>query len=268
MATLSVRYLSFGYAERPVLKDIDFSVEEGAICGLLGPNGSGKTTLLKCISGFLKPCTGGVFIGGQAVAGLSRCTASKLLAVVPQMTALAFSFSALQIVVMGRVARLGAFAIPSRKDYRDAESILSQLGLSHLGKRGFNEMSGGERQMILLARALFQDPEILLLDEPTSHLDFKNQHLVLDRVAAVTREKNLTTLVTLHDPNLAVRYCSQMVMLKKGRIHRKGTRSDVFEADALESMYGMKVSVENGCRGNCYVIPSNDNCGTNWHLAD
>lgn len=265
MAILSVQQLSFGYTEKPILRDIDFSIEEGAICGLLGPNGSGKTTLLKCINGFLKPDSGGVFIGGEAVAGLHRGAASKLMAVVPQMSALAFSFSALQIVVMGRVARLGAFAIPSRKDYRDAKTILSQLGLSHLSNRGFNELSGGERQMVLLARALFQNPKILLLDEPTAHLDFKNQHFVLERVADVTREKNLTTIVTLHDPNLAFRYCSQMVMLKQGRVHRKGIKTDVFEPDALESMYGMKVSIENGCQGNCYVMPSIESSGTTWH---
>lgn len=265
METLSIEGLGFNYADRPVLSDISFAANSGQVCGLLGPNGSGKTTLLKCINGFLKPRMGQVFIDGKSVSNLSRKAVARLMAVVPQLAMPVFSFTALQMVVMGRVARLGAFATPSRQHYRDAEALLEELGIGRLTHCGVNEMSGGERQMVLLARALFQNPKILLLDEPTAHLDFKNQYLVLDTVSAVTRKKNLTTLVTLHDPNLAARYCSQMVMLKQGRVHRNGITTEVFDSQALESMYGIKVSIENGCRGNCYVMPSAEGGSVTWH---
>ncbi len=265
MKTLSIENIGFNYTDRPILSEVSFSTESGSVCGLLGPNGSGKTTLLKCINGFLKPRAGQVYIDGKSITNLSRKTIAGLIAMVPQLSTPVFSFTALQMVVMGRVARLGAFAVPSRRHYRDAAAVLEELGIGHLAACGINEMSGGERQMVLLARALFQNPKILLLDEPTAHLDFKNQYMVLDTVAAVTRKKNLTTLVTLHDPNLAARYCSQMVMLKQGRVHRSGITTEVFDSHALESMYGIKVSIENGCRGNCYVMPSTEGCGVTWH---
>ena len=252
---LAVHDLSFDYDTKPVLRDIDFSVEPGMICGLLGPNASGKSTLFKCINGLLKPKKGRVVIKGREVGRLSRSAVADLMAVVPQLTTVAFSFTALQMVVMARAAKLGAMRSPSRKDYRDAEKALDDLGIRRLKHRSFNALSGGERQIVLLARALFQSPSILLLDEPTSHLDFKNQYLIMDMVQSITKSKNLTSLITLHDPNLAARYCGQMVMLKQGRVHGKGMTEDVFEERALESLYGMKVSIENGCRGRCFVMP-------------
>ena len=255
---LAVHDLSFDYDSKPTLCDIDFAVEPGMICGLLGPNASGKSTLFKLINGILKPKRGRVTVKGVEIALLSRSAIAGIMAVVPQYAAAAFSFTALQMVVMGRSAKLGALGRPSRKDYREAEAALEDLGAANLKHRAFNTLSGGERQIILLARALFQGPSILLLDEPTSHLDFKNQYLIMDMVQSMTRSRNLTSLITLHDPNLAARYCGQMVMLKQGRVHRKGMTEDVFEARALESLYGMKVSIENGSSGKCYVTPSAD----------
>lgn len=256
--TLAVHDLSFDYDSRPTLRDIDFAVEPGVMCGLLGPNASGKSTLFKLINGVLKPKRGRVTVSDVEVAHLSRKAVAGLMAVVPQYASAAFSFTALEMVVMGRTSRLGALGRPSRKDYRDAEAVLGDLGISGLKHRAFTMLSGGERQIVLLARALFQAPCVLLLDEPTSHLDFKNQYLIMDLVRAMTRRKNLTSLITLHDPNLAARYCGQMVMLKQGRVHREGMTEDVFDERALESLYGMKVSIENGPRGNCYVMPSAD----------
>ena len=256
--TLAVHDLSFDYNTKPTLRDIDFSVEPGMICGLLGPNASGKSTLFKLINGILKPKRGRVIVEGMEISRLSRSAVAGLMAVVPQMTTVVFSFTALQMVVMGRTAKLGALGRPSRKDYHDAEATLDDLGVANLKQRAFNTLSGGERQIVLLARALFQNPAILLLDEPTSHLDFKNQYLIMDMVQAMTKSRNLTSLITLHDPNMAAQYCGQMVMLKKGRVHRKGMTEDVFDERALESLYGMKVSIENGPRGKCFVMPSAD----------
>ncbi|MGD0916183.1 MAG: ABC transporter ATP-binding protein [Thermodesulfobacteriota bacterium] len=254
-SALSILNLSFGYRRKLVLHNIRFTVERGSICGLLGPNASGKTTLLKCINGVLKPKEGQVRVNGSHIRDLSRREIARLMAVVPQQTTVVFSFTALQMVVMGRAARLGKLKLPSRQDYRDAEKTLEELKVGDLAKRPFNELSGGERQLIVLARALFQDTLILLMDEPTSHLDFKNQFMIMDMVREVTKAKRLATVISLHDPNLAARYCSQMVMLKEGRILQEGPRETVFGRKTLEAVYGMKVIVENTSQGTSVVIP-------------
>ena len=253
---VSVAGLGFGYRNKSVLRGITFNVERGSLCGLLGPNASGKTTLLKCMNGILTPQEGAVSVAGRMVAGLSRQEIARLMAVVPQQMNLVFSFTALQMVVMGRAARLGTLKLPSGKDREEARDALEDLGVGSLADRPFNELSGGERQLVLLARALFQDTSILLLDEPTSHLDFRNQYRIMDVVSDITEKKGLATIVTLHDPNLAGRYCSHLVMLKDGRLHREGSRQKVFERQTLEEVYGMEVVVEQTARGPAVVMPA------------
>jgi len=252
---LFVKNLSFGYGHRLVLQDITFSVERGIICGLLGPNASGKTTLLKCIDGVFTPKDGSVHVEGNSMSSLGRRDVAKLMAVVPQQTTVVFSFTALQMVVMGRAARLTKFRLPSTHDYHEAEAALDGLGIADLAGRFFNELSGGEKQLVLLARALFQDTHILLLDEPTSHLDFKNQFMLMDVILDVTKKKHLATIISLHDPNLAARYCDRMVMLKSGRLYKEGLKDDVFKENTLEQVYGIKVRVENTSHGTSVVVP-------------
>ena len=253
---LSVNNLCFNYGKRSVLHNITFSVKRGTICGLLGPNASGKTTLLKCIDGVFTPNEGFVIVEGKNVSRLSRRDAARLMAVVPQQTTVVFSFTVLQMVVMGRAARLAHFRLPSIRDYREAESALDSLGISELAGRFFNELSGGEKQLVLLARALFQDTNILLLDEPTSHLDFKNQYMLMDVILSITKKNNLATVVSLHDPNLAAKYCDYMVMMKSGRLYKEGHKNNVFKADILEQVYGMKVIVENTSKGTPIAVPT------------
>ena len=241
---LSVGAISFDYRKKQVLDCISFSIARGAICGLLGPNASGKTTLLKCINGVLQPREGEVKANGQIISNLSRQEIARLMAVVPQQTSLAFAFTALQMVIMGRAARLDTLRLPSRQDRVEAERALETLGIGSLAGRFFNELSGGERQLVLLGRALYQDTPILLLDEPTSHLDFRNQYLIMDVVRDMTRRNGLATLVSLHDPNLAARYCTQLVVLKDGKLYREGPTEEVFERRTLEEVYGMEVVIE------------------------
>ena len=252
---LSINGIGFGYRGKPVLHDISFAVERGAVCGLLGPNASGKTTLLKCINGVLNPKEGHVRVNGEAVNGMTRREVARLMAVVPQQMSLAFSFTALQMVVMGRAARMGALKLPSAHDRDDARAAMKELGVENLADRPFAELSGGERQLVLLARALFQETPILLLDEPTSHLDFRNQYRIMDVVREMTHAKGLATLVTLHDPNLAARYCTHLVVLRDGRLHRSGTREAVFERETLEEVYGMEVFVQPIPGGPSVVFP-------------
>jgi iron complex transport system ATP-binding protein len=161
---------------------------------------------------------------------------------------------------MGRAARLDALKLPSANDREQARAALQDLGVGHLADRLFNELSGGERQLVLLARAIFQDTPILLLDEPTSHLDFKNQYRIMDRVSEITRRKGLATIVTLHDPNLAARYCSHLAVLKDGRLYRHGPLQTVFDANILEEIYGMPVVVEQTARGPA-VMPAMPGAG-------
>jgi iron complex transport system ATP-binding protein len=252
---ITIEGLNFDYDTRPTLRHIDFSIEPGTICGLLGPNGSGKSTLFKCINGLLQPKQGRVMIGKRNIAHLSRATIASIMAVVPQQTTVAFAFSTLHMVLMGSASRLGPMGRPSRTDIRDAATVLNNLGIIHLKNRPFNALSGGERQIVLLARAIFQAPSILLLDEPTAHLDFKNQYIVMDLVRNLTRQHQLTTLITLHDPNLAAFYCSQLVMLKQGRVHRMGSTADIFEESVIEALYDMKVSVQDNHHGRWFVMP-------------
>lgn len=255
MPALDIYHLDFDYSDTPVLRDITFGVEPGRVCGLLGPNGSGKTTLFKCLNGLLEPRKGYVSLAGKKVGDMSRKAVADLMAVVPQQSDVAFSFTALHMVLMAKAARLSLWQRPSREDSRKALDVLKTLGMRNLSHRPYNALSGGERQIILLARAMFQSPEVLLLDEPTSHLDFKNQHLILDTVRGITKQEGLTTVVSLHDPNLASRYCDTIVMLKHGRVHGCGPAWDLFQADTIESVYGIKVVVTGKGPGNFTIIP-------------
>jgi len=259
MATiLEIKQLDFAYGRRKVLEDINFSVASGCMCGLLGNNGSGKTTLLKCINYLLTPAKGCVKIMDMDIKKMSRKELASLIAMVPQNTSTIFAFSVLDIVVMGRAAVLGQMGVPGVKEYEGAQKVLDEIGIGYLGMRIFNELSGGERQMVMLARALYQDTKILLLDEPTSHLDFKNQYIILEMVKSLTIQKDLTTIITVHDPNLAGRYCNQIVMLNKGRILNQGASEKVFCKNILSEVYEMDITIENTENGRKVVVPAEE----------
>jgi iron complex transport system ATP-binding protein len=261
MTDLKVHNLWFGYNTDPVLQDVCLTAEPGSVSGLLGPNASGKTTLFKCMNGILHPQSGRVCISGKPVAGIPKKDLAQIMAVVPQQTGAIFSFTARQMVVMAKASGLAMWQRPSKTDFAGAEKALDDIGAGGLSRRMFNDLSGGEKQMVLLARAMFQCPEVLLLDEPTAHLDFKNQHLILDMVRNVTKEKNLTTIITLHDPNLAARYCDDVVMLKSGEVYDQGPVQDVFCEKNLESVYGIKVMVTGYNRSDCLVVPRTNAAG-------
>jgi iron complex transport system ATP-binding protein len=252
---LSIEHIDFRYRERKILDDVSFSVHTGDICGLLGPNGSGKTTLLKCINGILNNETGRIKVKGRDIKRLSRVEIAGLIAVVPQELNIMFPFTVLQMVLMGGNGRFGFSGIPGGKDRSDAMEVLEDLGIDRLAERRYNQLSGGEKQMILIARALFQRPEIMLLDEPISHLDFKRQYTIMELIKKITGDKNLTTIITLHDPNTAGRYCNRLIMLNDGRIIHQGLRDNVFHAESLEAIYDMRIKIENTASGAEYVLP-------------
>lgn len=210
---------------------------------ILGPNGSGKTTLLKCISGIWNPRQGAIRYGDRNLTKLSYAERAGLIAVVPQEHEPPFPYTVADIVLMGRASHVSLFSAPVREDILAADSAMEQIGVDHLRDRPYTKISGGERQLVLIARALAQETPILLLDEPTSHLDFRNQILVLSKVRDIVRRKALTVLMTLHDPNLAMQFSDYVVMIVEGKVLAQGLPVEVLTPDNLKSMYFLDVSV-------------------------
>ena len=255
---LVIEHMDFSYRDRKTLSDITCSVMAGEICGLLGPNGSGKTTLLKCINRILNYDAGCIRIDSRDVSRLSREEIASLIAMVPQELNIVFPFTVLQMVLMAGCMRFGISGIAKKCDQCSAREILEEFEIGHLAERRYTELSGGEKQMVLIARALFQKARILLLDEPTSHLDFKRQYLIMELIRRVTKEKKLTTVMTLHDPNTAGRYCDRLIMLNDGRITHQGPRWKVFHQDSLESVYDMRIKMGQTDGGTVFVLPGHE----------
>jgi len=255
---IEVRNLSFAYSGRIVLDGINFVVERGVICGFLGPNGSGKTTLLKCINGLRTPMNGQVIIEGAPVGSMTRQEIASKISVVPQQANMVFPFKAIELVIMGKCPRLEHWQSPKEIDYARAETLLESLGIGHLAYRRVTEISGGERQLVMIARAIFQGADIMLLDEPTAHLDYKNQFCILRLATGVAREKGLTVIITLHNPNLAFHYCNKVVLLKEGRIVSMGSTRDVFQERILSELYDMDISISDITERDCQVVLPSD----------
>ena len=255
---IEVDNLSFSYFSRKVLDSINIVVPKGVICGLLGPNGSGKTTLLRCINGLSRPLEGQVLIDGQSVQSMTRREIARKVSVIPQQSNIAFPFKAIELVVMGKCPELEHWQSPEEADYLRAKEVMENLGIGHLAHRRVTEISGGERQLVLIARAIFQGADIMLLDEPTAHLDYRNQFVILRVVQEVARQKNLTVLITLHNPNLAIYYCSQAVLLKEGRIVSLGPTKEVFCGRALSELYDMDIAIADVVNRKCQVVLPSD----------
>jgi iron complex transport system ATP-binding protein len=242
---IRVDNLSFQHphTSNPVVSDVAFEVAAGKLAVLLGPNGSGKTTLFKCIAGLWKPDTGQVLFDGRDIVHMSFRERATMLAVVPQDHTPPFPYTVFEAVLMGRAPHVGLYAAPSAQDEEAARHALLTVGISHLTERCYTRISGGERQLVLIARALAQEAPLLLLDEPTSHLDFRNQHLVLETVKRVAVGKGLTVLMTLHDPNLASFFADQVIMLKAGAIVADGGPVDVLAEVNLEQLYNIGIGL-------------------------
>ena len=254
-ALLVARGLAVGHPGRPVGRDIDLSLREGEVLALLGPNGGGKTTLLRTLLGLLPPQGGTVALLDRALASWSAPARAKHLAYVPQGQASTFGFTALQMVLLGRTAHQGLLARPGPRDHAAAREALSRLGVSHLADRSVHRMSGGERQLVLIARALAQEPRAVLLDEPTASLDFGNQGVVLDAMRALAAQ-GLAVLFTTHDPNHARRVADRALLLRDGRLQQQGPARDVIQADALRSLYGCAVEqISGGADGAPAFLP-------------
>lgn len=236
MSVLEAQELAMGYRHRAVGTDIDLALGAGEVLCLLGPNGGGKTTLFRTLLGILPPLAGTVRVADRALADWSRQALATRLAYVPQSHAGLFAFSVEEVVLMGRTARLARFSTPSAHDRGVARDCLARLGVGHLAERVYTEISGGERQLALIARALAQEARILILDEPTASLDFGNQLRVLKEIDALKRQ-GLSILMSTHQPEHALRVADRIALLKAGRIVGQGPRA-LATADALADLYG------------------------------
>lgn len=237
------------YTEEKILfRDLNFMINEGKVLAVLGPNGVGKTTLLKCITLLLKWKAGRTIIDGHACTPKSEKSMWRKMGYVPQNSNLKFSYSVMDIVLMGRSAHIGIFATPSKKDRQIALIAMDRVGIIHLKDKHCFEISGGERQLVLIARALAAEPQILILDEPESHLDFRNQLLILSVLDKVVREENLTCIINTHYPDHALRIADKTLILGTETKYLFGDTKDVITEETLENYFKVKVK----------IIPYND----------
>ncbi len=241
---LQAENVHFSYSGQPLLQGIDLDLFPGDLVGMIGPNGSGKTTLIKLLSGILRPQRGQVWLGGQPLRGQTRRQIARRIAVVPQELVVPFSFTAREIVEMGRTPHVRPWHGETPADRQVVEQTLAATHTDILAERPFNELSGGEQQRVVIAMALAQQPEVLLLDEPTVHLDINHQIEILELLAQLNRERGLTVLATMHDLNLASLYFNRLTMLNQGRIVAEGTPEEVLQEERLREVFQAAVRIQ------------------------
>jgi iron complex transport system ATP-binding protein len=244
MIGLKLRGVSFSYSNGRILDDVNLIIQPGEMVALLGPNGSGKTTLIKLASGILKPAQGEIWLDGSRLDNLSRRAVARKLAIVPQHFNLSFAFTAEEVVALGRIPFLGTLSTEKEVDHTAVNESFELAGISHLRRRRFDELSGGERQKVVLAMALAQQPELLLLDEPTLHLDIAQQVEILELVRRLNRERKVTVLAAVHDLNLAALYFDRIVMLHRGALAADGTPAAVLTQDRIKEVFSASVQVQ------------------------
>jgi len=241
---VEARHLAYAYGDRPVLKDISFSVEKGDFFVIIGPNGSGKTTLMRIISGFLKPGNGRLAVMGRPIGAYTRRTLARTIAMVPQAVSVEFPFTVMELVLMGRSPHQGILGLADKADRDLARQAMSFTGVEELSGRRLNQLSGGECQRVFIARAICQDPGIMLLDEPTASLDLAHQVRVMDLMERLRNEKGVTVVMVSHDVNLAAMYGNRLLLLKDGRILSLGAPGEVLTYETLEAAYECALLVD------------------------
>lgn len=247
---LEVRHLTCGYSsDCPIVTDVSFQLEEGGVLVLLGPNGVGKTTLFKTMLGFIPRIAGEVYVGGENVVGFSRKRLAQKVAYVPQTHESSLGFTVREMVLMGRTPALEGVMSPKKEDERIVDEVIEELGIGRLAQRSCAALSGGELQMVLIARALAQQPQLLVMDEPCANLDLGNQVTVLQRITQLA-QRGLSVMVTSHDPNHALLLDSAVVNLHRNGSVTCGLAYEMLSAQALTQLYDTEVGVGE-VRGRC-----------------
>ena len=255
---IEARGVSFTYprGERTILRDVSLLLQPGAIVGLLGPNGCGKTTLLRLLSGMLKAQSGDVLIDGRPVAALTRRHIARRIAVVPQETHATFEFTVIDVVLMGRYPHLGPFELEGPADLDIARQALEATGTRHLESRPFASLSGGEKQRVVIAGALAQTADVMLLDEPTASLDLAYQLEVAALLRNLNRTRGTTMVVCTHDLNMAASLCDEVVLLRDGAVLAHGPTADTITVDSIAATFGVAADVHfHAAAGHLAVVP-------------
>ena len=242
LSYLELKGVTLGYTNQVILKDIDIEVNLGEMLGIIGPNGSGKSTLLRAISGVLSTRSGDIKIAGKPISKLSRQNLAQLVAVVPQNPILPETFTALEIVLLGRYPHLGLLRYESQKDLSIALEAMEKTGVASFAKRYINQLSGGERQRLLIARALAQKSKVILFDEPTAHLDLQHQLQIMELISDLS-DQGMATMTAIHDFSLAARYCHRLIMLNDGKVLAEGAATSVITPENIEAAFGLKAMV-------------------------
>jgi iron complex transport system ATP-binding protein len=245
MPLIEVHHVAFDYGHGNIFQDLSFEVDRGEIFCLIGPNGCGKTTLLDCILGTLKLKKGGIRVDGKDITDLGPRKLARFLSYVPQRHDTAFSYSVLEMAMMGRAAYTDMFSSPTDNDREITVDALKTVGIEHLGGRPYTELSGGELQLVMLARALAQASPVIVMDEPTSHLDFRHELVVLETITGLVREKGVSVIIATHFPNHAfyleeAHQRTEVAMLSGGTFLAKGKPRDILNVENIRRLYGIE----------------------------
>lgn len=248
---LTIKDVKFKYSSRPVIENVSLDFASSEIVAVCGPNGVGKSTLLKCINRILTP-EGNIFLDEQNIKKMKMVQIAKRIGYVPQDTSHVFSVTVFDMVLMGRRPHLGWGS--SDTDEKKVIEILDMMGIQDIALRDFNELSGGQKQKVIISRALAQEPEIILMDEPTSNLDLKHQLEVMELIRYLSEKKKLLVIMAIHDLNLASRYADKIILMKNGMIHSAGNSLMILTPENILSVYGVIAAVRNEF-GKPYVVP-------------
>ena len=251
MANIIIKNLAFGYNSHRILDGINLSIENSEILSLVGPNGSGKTTLIKCIDRILKP-KGSILLDGKEIEKMSRQDIARQIGYVPQSSSTPLATTVFDTVLMGRRPHIGWRVTDA--DLEKVADVLEMLHLDDLAMRDFSQLSGGQKQKVLIARALAQEPAVLLLDEPTSNLDMLHQLEVMETVSNLVKEKKISAVMAIHDLNLASRFSDKLVMLKKGKIYAAGGPKALLNEYNIGNVYGIEAMILN-VLDRTYIVP-------------
>lgn len=243
MFKLKLDSVSLGYRKHVVLRNITFEARPGEMLGIIGPNGSGKSTLLRGITRIIEPSCGAIFLNGSNIRCINRRKLAQVVAVVPQNPTLPEPFTALEVVLMGRTPHLGLLRYEGKKDLAIVKAAMESTQTLAFAERRVGELSGGERQRLTVARALAQEPKMILMDEPTANLDINYQIETLGLARQLCRKQKLIVVVTLHDLNLASQYCDRLIVLSNGIVYRQGVPMEVINAQTIKDVYGAEVLV-------------------------